>query len=254
MPRMPSSFSDLVQRLSAKLGYTLLPTAHVAHRPQAEYLRRLFREFRITGVVDVGANAGQYHDFIREQTGFTGPMVSVEPIPALARANMARAATEAHWTVEELALGPAQGTSTFLVTAGTEFSSFLEPLESTKGQFHGQTKINESITVTVDTLDALIARHAALLGDRIYLKLDTQGFDLEALKGLKAALPKVVALQTESSVRQIYKAMPNYQETIRFVEALGYTISQIFPNNEGHFPLLVEFDCHFVRVPTSASV
>ena len=145
-------------------------------------------------------------------------------------------------------MGPQAGSSSFRVTAGSQFSSFLEPLEDSRGQFYGQTLVEESISVTVDTLDALIDRHAAFLGDRIYLKMDTQGFDLEALKGLTRHLDRVVALQSEASVKPVYHAMPHYTDTIRTIEGLGYTISQIFPNNDGNFPLLIEFDCHFVRL------
>lgn len=248
MTRMPHAVYDFARRVHARLGYALIPTADLSRYPQADYLRRVFREWKITGVIDVGANEGQYHDFVRAEIGFDGPIVSAEPIPALAKQITARAATESAWRVEAIALGAAPGTSEFLVTAGSQFSSFLEPLESTKDKFYGQTAIEQSIPVTVDTLDALIDRHAAFLGERIYLKMDTQGFDLEALKGLSRHATRVVALQSEASVKPIYKAMPDYTETIRAVERMGFTISQIFPNNDANFPVLIEFDCHFVRL------
>ncbi len=249
MARVPAPVFDVTRRVCARLGYALIPAERLNRLPQAEYLVRLFRDFRITGVIDIGANEGQYHDFIRDEVLFRGPVVSVEPIPSLVGVLRSRAMLDPQWTIEDLAMGPAAGSSSFLVTAGSQFSSFLEPLEQDTDKFHGQTAINESITVRVDTLDALIDRHGALLGDRIYLKLDTQGYDLEALKGLSRHAARIVALQSEASVRPIYKSMPNYQDTIRFVESMGFTVSQMFPNNEGHFPLLIEFDCHFVRLP-----
>ena len=245
---LPAGLDDLARRAHARLGYAHIPTSQLSRYPQADYLRRVFREWKITGVIDVGANEGQYHDFVRTEIGFAGPVVSAEPIPTLAQHMTARAAAESAWRVDAIALGAAPGTSEFLVTAGSQFSSFLEPLESTKNKFYGQTAIEQSIPVTVDTLDALIERHASFLGERIYLKMDTQGFDLEALKGLRRHAGRVVALQSEASVKPIYKAMPDYTETIRVVEAMGFTISQMFPNNDANFPVLIEFDCHFVRM------
>jgi FkbM family methyltransferase len=249
MTSSPRTALTLAQRVSARLGYTLVPTAELSRLPQATYLRRVFREWRISGVIDVGANEGQYHGFVRGEIRFDGPVVSVEPIPALVQQLTNRARSEPAWRVEGIALGAAPGSSSFLVTAGSQFSSFLEPLESTKGQFYGQTAIEESITVTVDTLDALIDRHSDFLGNRIYLKMDTQGYDLEALKGLSRHADRILALQSEASVKPIYKSMPHYTETIRACEAMGFTISQFFPNNDANFPLLIEFDCHFVRLP-----
>lgn len=249
MTRLPDNLFDLSRRVASKLGYALMPEAALGRHPQASYLRRVFAEWRITGVIDVGANEGQYHDFVRAEVGFHGPLISAEPIPALAAQMDSRARRDPNWRVESIAMGPQAGSSTFRVTAGSQFSSFLEPLESSRTQFYGQTAIEESITVSVDTLDALIDRHRAFLGDRIYLKMDTQGFDLEALKGLTRHLDRVVALQSEASVRPVYHAMPHYTDTIRTIEGLGYTISQIFPNNDANFPLLIEFDCHFVRLP-----
>ena len=249
MARMPDNFFDLSQRVASKLGYSLMPAETLVRHPQASYLRRVFADWRITGVIDVGANEGQYHDFIRDDVSFTGPVVSAEPIPALAAQIRSRASRTSNWRVERVAMGPQSGSSSFRVTAGSQFSSFLEPLESTRTQFYGQTSVEESITVAVDTLDALIDRHSTFLGDRIYLKMDTQGFDLQALKGLTQHVNRVVALQSEASVKPVYHAMPHFTETIRTIEGLGYTISQIFPNNDGNFPLLIEFDCHFVRLP-----
>jgi FkbM family methyltransferase len=239
---------NVIASVVEKYGYAVVPTDKLGTLPQANYLKRLFAEFGVTGVIDVGANEGQYHDFIRTDVGFRGPMVSVEPIPTLAASLRERQRSDSTWRVEQLALGAEAGSAEFTVMASSQFSSFLEPIASTQGRFRGATAPSEKVQVTVDTLDALIARHRDRLGDRIYLKLDTQGFDLEALKGLREHVGAVVALQSESSVRAIYKGMPSYHETIRFVEGMGYTVSEFFPNNEGHFPVLFEFDCHFVRV------
>jgi FkbM family methyltransferase len=234
-----------------RYGYSVVRTAQLRMVPQAIYLERLFRDFGVTGVLDVGANEGQYYRFLRDDVGFRGPVVSVEPIPSLVAHLRSMQARDPQWTVEELALGPKRGTADFTVTANSQFSSFRSVLPSTLERFRSATAVERIVQVTVETLDVLIQRHRATLGDRIYLKLDTQGYDLDALRGLDSERDSVVALQSESSVRAIYDGAPNYHDTIQFVEGMGYLMSDIFPNNEGHYPLMIEFDCHFVRVPAS---
>ncbi len=55
-------------------------------------------------------------------------------------------------------------------------------------------------------------------------------------------------------MRPIYEGMPRFTEVIAYLEARGFQMSGIFPNNAGHFPLLVEFDCYMVRGQDAAAI
>ena len=93
---------------------------------------------------------------------------------------------------------------------------------------HANT-IHESIAVEVTLLDTILM--PLIKSDKprgIYLKLDTQGFDLEVLKGAEASLDFILALQTEASVRPIYDGAPSFQETIDFATARGFIVSGFF--------------------------
>ena len=249
MPTLRRYVFERLQHLATRFGVDMVRSTEMSHLPQARYLQRLFHEFGVTGVIDVGANEGQYHDFIRREVRFRGPILSIEPIPELAGGLRERAQTEAvAWHIEETAVGAERGNLTFNIAACSEFSSFLAPIASTAPMFSGRNAIAKSQLVSVETLSELVDRHADFLGNRVYLKLDTQGFDVEALKGLADQAHRIVALQSETSVKPIYHGMPTYTESIAFIESLGFTLSQMFPNNEGHFPVLIEFDCHFVRM------
>jgi hypothetical protein len=52
-----------------------------------------------------------------------------------------------------------------------------------------------------------------------------------------------VGLQSEMGIRGIYEGSPNYREMLDFYESKGFVLSAFVPNNEGHFPDLVEIDC-----------
>jgi FkbM family methyltransferase len=149
------------------------------------YLRRLFNLLRIDCVLDVGANLGQYHDFLRDKVGYTGLIVSFEPIPSHAQILRDRAQqSDPDWRVEGCALGAAPGTLKFNVMADSQFSSFLTPSHREVALFRDMNKVTDEITVEVRTLDTIIPR---LRQKNLYLNLDTQGFDLAVIKGARRA-------------------------------------------------------------------
>jgi hypothetical protein len=80
--------------LAQTLGYTVLPNWRVEHHAQTVYLQNLFRLLAIDCVLDVGANQGQYRDFLRNDVGFEGAIVSFEPIPQHVETLRRRAASD----------------------------------------------------------------------------------------------------------------------------------------------------------------
>jgi FkbM family methyltransferase len=253
---MPNVAQHLVSAANVALkrvGLRLVPTWRLSRLSQVTYLTEVFRRWHITGVVDVGANQGQYAGFLREQIGFGGPIVSVEPVPALAKLLEARARMERNWRVTECALGPSTGRASLNVTANTEFSSLLEPGAKAREFFANPSEVRQTIEVDVSTLDRVIEDHRGFLGERIYLKLDTQGYDLHVLSGLVHQEPQVVAAQSEVAITSLYEGGPTITDSFDAFTARGFTVSQFFPNNEGHFPRLHEFDCHFVKLDREVS-
>lgn len=238
----------VVSSAAARLGYTIVPTWQIETYHNVRHLRRIFDLLSIDLVIDVGANAGQFRDLLRGQVGYAGPVASFEPVPALADALSARAASDPLWTVERRALGAEPGTADFNVMKDTQFSSFRSPRHDDVTLFTTQNTVRERVTVEVTTIDAVLPDLVRSHGARAaYLKLDTQGYDLEALKGARASLPRIAALQTEASVRPIYDGAPDHREVIDFAVSQGFVVSGFLPNNEGSFPQLVEFDCHMIR-------
>jgi FkbM family methyltransferase len=227
----------------ASLGYAIVPNWRLGRLKEAEYLARLFSSLDIDCVIDVGANTGQFAEFVRKYVGYQGLIVSLEPIPALVAQLRAASANDPKWEVRHLALGRTAGRARFYVTTNTEFSSFLT-VNRDAYDFGEMTDVRESINVDVDTLDTLVPEIMERFGVRnIHLKLDTQGYDLEVLTGGERILDSIASLQTELAVCRIYDGMPDFREVSRYIEEHDFIISQFLPSNEGHFPILVDFDC-----------
>lgn len=237
-----------VRQLAHRLGYELIPRWRLSTRAQSDYLQRLFALCGVRLVVDVGANEGQYHDFLRQHVGFDGLILSIEPQPELAaRLRRRAAAQDPRWRIVECALGAAPGRATLNLMQSSAFSSLLVPEHGELGLFRESNRVCGTVDVEVRTLQALSAEFTGGSGRDVYLKLDTQGFDLEVLRGAGEALRRVAAAQFEGSFKRLYAGAPGYLEVLDFLRGDGFEISAIHPNNEGHFPLLIEQDFHVIH-------
>ena len=99
-------------------------------------------------------------------------------------------------------------------------------------------------TVRVRRFDGLADEIEALRTARaVYLKCDTQGFDLQVMAGAKNVLPRVGAMQSELSVLGIYQGMPDFLETLRQMRDLGFDMTGVFPVSRDGALRVVEFDC-----------
>jgi hypothetical protein len=129
-----------------------------------------------------------------------------------------------------------------------QFSSFLQPDNSRVREIDTLNTPCHVENVAVRTLDVVMPALQERLGfDRPYLKLDTQGFDVEVLQGAGHRLADVRALQTEASVIGIYKGMPGYMDTIRYLDARGFDITGFYPVSRDSSLRLVEFDCVMIN-------
>lgn len=209
------------------------------------FLKRLFEKYSIDVVVDVGANLGQYRDFIRYQVGYHGLIVSFEPDPECLKVLYERSKKDKNWLVEPYALGRQNGELELRVAADSRFNSFLGPDSAglTTKLFKGKSETDHIEMVVVKKLNDYVNKFLDLGVGRPYLKLDTQGFDLEVLGGAEVFLQKVCALQTEVSVRPIYEGMPGYREVFEFLSATGFDLSQSFSVSHDPALRLIEFDC-----------
>lgn len=238
----------IVEKLAARAGYEIIPRWQMDDFQTVRYICKLFKRLNINLVIDVGANAGQYRDLLRNRVGYSGRIISFEPVPELAHGLMARAATDPNWTVYNMALGALAGSATFNVMDNTEFSSFHIPNNNDVDLAKVGNHIARKVKVKVSTLDQMVSDsnfHDS--HNNVYLKLDTQGFDLEVLKGATNFLRSISLIQAEANVIPIYDGSPSYRDLIDFLIEQNFILSGIYLNNDGHFPILVEFDCFMIR-------
>jgi FkbM family methyltransferase len=214
----------------------LLPGVLLAH----------FDQYRVNCVIDVGGNRGQYAQRLR-RAGYRGRIVSFEPVPEEFAHLQAAAVDDPEWSAHPVALGSAEGTLEMHVVPGTMSS----PLPSTNFGRRRFPRLNETHrqSVPVFRLDHLLDEALAGLPDpRPFLKMDTQGFDVEVFRGLGDRAKEFVGLQSEVALMQLYEGMPRLSEALQVYEAAGFEVSGMYPvNRENRTGRVLEFDCLMVR-------
>ncbi len=218
---------------------------HVGNEHVGQVLRRL----GVTCVLDVGANRGQYAVRLRE-AGYTGRIVSFEPLDHLADQVEAAAADDPEWTVVRCALGREDSESEIHVDTGKGTLSSMLPASDFGRSWNQRLREEPTVqTIQVRRLDGLWDSVLAGLDEpRVFLKLDTQGFDLEAFAGAGDRVADVLAMQSELASMPIYEGMPSMTEALQTYQDAGFVLSGLFPVGV-HKPTLgvIEFDAVMVR-------
>jgi FkbM family methyltransferase len=198
-------------------------------------------------VVDVGANTGQFATAIR-RAGYRGPIISFEPVPEAFAELQDRSASDPDWTVRRVAIGDHPGALELNVSEASNTSSFLEVKEEYLAGFP-RARVRRTERVPMATVDDLLRETPF---ERIFLKTDTQGYDLKVLLGARQTVDRMIGIQIELSVVAIYEGMPNYVEALAALRGLGFALTGMYrvPSFQVH-----EYDGVFIRdeliAPTS---
>ena len=213
---------------------------------------RLFETLGTDVVLDVGANAGQYGIEIR-RGGYSGRIVSFEPASETFARLREASQSDALWTARQIALGSEPGTAALNLAANEgKSSSFLDRRDVSFGTT-ATTRYVGTETVEVSTLEIVGPEVASDEHDRIALKIDVQGLEVEVLDGAGPFLAGVQAIETELSLYPMYEDQPGWRELCDRIEELGFVLFAVDPGySDPGSGRLVEMDGLFVRSDLAA--
>jgi FkbM family methyltransferase len=195
----------------------------VATHPLARR-QRLIANHGIDLLFDIGANIGQYALEMRD-LGYTGWLVSYEPLSTAFRELDKRAARDPKWKTVRAGLGREPGTAVLHVAANSQSSSLL-PMLDQHVQSAPESRTIGTETVTIETLATVLAEHAEL-GKRPFVKIDAQGFERQILEGAGSALAGVVGLQLEMSLVPLYEGESLMSDMLAYLQALGFELMSL---------------------------
>ncbi|WP_327319751.1 FkbM family methyltransferase [Streptomyces sp. NBC_01235] len=211
-----------------------------------QHVAAMLELYRVNCVFDVGANSGQYAKRLR-RLGYTGRIVSFEPTSeTFARLEKA-AANDPDWHVYQCGLGREETTAEIHIGWQT-MNSLLPASDYGKGRYTRFTK--------ADTEEIRVRRLAEVMDEaldglaepRPYLKMDTQGYDLEVFAGAGERIAEFAGMQSEVAVLKLYEGSPGMGEAVAAYEAAGFGITGMYPvTREATTGRVIEFDCVMMR-------
>ena len=243
-----SKLKEIAQATTRLLGYELIPSWRFETLGFTTLLSELFRRHKIECLLDVGANTGQYVRFLRQFVGYKGRVISFEPVSHCYKSLSDNAEFDPMWNTHQFALGRESSMQRINVMKSDQFSSFLQPTHKYLPSLQNLNTIDHTEEITVRSLDEVLPEMKLDgIETPIYLKLDTQGYDMEVIAGASNSLPHICALQTEVSVLNLYEGMPSIEHVIPTMRDLEFDLVGMFPVNHDRDLRVIEYDAVFIN-------
>lgn len=185
------------------------------------------------GVIDVGARGG-----IHPLLGAVAPVLDVvgfEPDAQegqrLRQEESGRSSAFRSLAYLPWGLGETDGRQVLHVCRSPGASSFYEPNRTLLQRFPDPDRFEVVSTksVPVRSLDSLMRDPAVRMPRSVdFIKIDTQGSELEILRGARQTLSdQVVAIEVEVEFTQLYDAQPVFRDVDAFLAASGFTLFKL---------------------------
>ncbi len=234
-----------VVKLLARSGYRL--ERLTAGNDHATQLACSLEYFAIDVVLDVGANQGQFARDLRG-AGYKGRIISFEPLAEAHALLSARAERDAAWSVHpRSAIGDTNGMISINV-AGNSVSSSVLPMLDAHSQAARDSVYVATQQVAIVTLDSVAAQYIKD-GERVFLKIDTQGFEWPVLDGARETLRRARGVHCEMSLVPLYEGQRLWKDMLARLEGEGFrfwSLQEGFTDERDGRSL--QFDATFFRV------
>ena len=211
-----------------KRGVNLFGLDLKRHIPRPPHtLPTLLELYGVETVFDLGANIGMSGQYLRN-LGFCGKIVSCEPVARYYEVLKRNSARDPLWLCEQVAVGNKEGESEINVTGGGGGASSFLTMTPAVTEHAPELAVVGRERVRVTTLDALARKHYPA-GDRLFLKLDVQGYERNVLEGGRETLERVVGMRIELSVLKSYEGEPLLCDMMPYLYGLGFSLAGIEP-------------------------
>lgn len=197
---------------------------------EAQRVVQLLGLHAITAVIDIGANEGQYALSLRE-AGYNGRIVSVEPGADAHDKLHAAAAEDPNWTAApRMALGETAGSAPLHLSNRSDMNS-LKPMAAVTTEAFPKAVAAGTDMVTVARLDGIFDDLVGAAARRVFVKIDTQGFEAEILRGATAVLDRIAGFQLELSLLPLYEGEATHLTVLNQLDALGFELHLVLSGN-----------------------
>lgn len=212
-----------LKKLRVILQYAELRRAFFRYRVMAGVEHKAVLGRPLTTLVDIGANRGQFALAARAISG--AKVISFEPLPMVAMTFQEVFSNDPSVKLHIAAIGEKAEKKTIHLSARDDSSSLLEIGDAQSNHFPGTHEVG-TLDVEVGTLDQFLTKEEILRP--AMLKLDVQGFELQALAGCKSLIGNFDYVYCECSFVELYKGQKLAGEVVVYLGALGFSLSGIY--------------------------
>jgi FkbM family methyltransferase len=182
---------------------------------------------QIKTVFDIGANTGQYAQDIRE-LGYTKKIVSFEPLSEAYSKLILNSASDRNWHIHDrCAIGESEDNLEINIS-GNSFSSSLMPMLDAHSNAEPSSKYVGKEIVSVIPLNKTFKKYASV-GQTNFLKIDTQGFEYNVLKGIEEYFDFICGIELELSTVPLYEGSKLYSFYFDYFKKNGFELWTLEP-------------------------
>lgn len=210
----------LVKQFVRSMGYEVRRYAPTSS--ESAQLTTILKFHGVNLVFDVGANTGGFGRYLRE-VGYRGEIVSFEPMAAAHESLLRSTAADRHWTAAtRAAIGAHDGEVEIHVAGNSESSSILDMLESHSTAAPTSACVGKEMVPLrrLDTIAPAYLREES----KLFLKIDTQGYEEQVLTGGQDTVARALVAQLELSLVHLYAGQKLLEEMVAQMNSLGFSL------------------------------
>lgn len=189
---------------------------------------RALKAHNVNVVFDIGANTGQFATELRAY-GYTGKIVSFEPLPDAYEQLVKLASEDSNWVVHERCAAGAESGSIDINVSGNSVSSSILPMLKSHLESAPQSKYTHTVKAKIITVDSIYDQYCETT-DNVLLKIDTQGYEWQVLDGATESLAVCKGLLLELSLVPLYEGQRLWQEFLTRLATLKLALHAMQPS------------------------
>ena len=168
-------------------------------------------------VIDIGANNGQWIDEVRNH-GYSGEAICIEPLKK--NYNKLKVGTSHNTVAINCAVGNKNGYIYINQASNDGLSSSILELDNHHINGVPNVKYTGKEKVKISKLSKILETNTH---KKIFVKIDTQGYEFEVLKSIdKKNFTRVYAFEIETNLVSTYKKVTLIEDIIKFLRNRGY--------------------------------
>jgi FkbM family methyltransferase len=186
-----------------------------------------FKTHRIDTIIDVGANDGGYGNLLR-RGGYDGSILSFEPLDQEHARLKSSARGDDRWFVAPRMAHGSENGEVEIHVAGNSASSSILPMNRSHEDGAPESRYVGAQRVPLRRLDEI--QHAAIdRSTHLFLKVDTQGFEMSVLAGAEMLMHRLSGVQLEHSLTELYDGQILSVEMIQWLREHGFCLWNVIP-------------------------